>query len=152
MKGGMTIEEIIEHMKSISDALREGFDACGRLINENPNNRLVRVAMEGMQNLCASVALELYATFGIDSRVGGWLGRPGENIAGNRTRGAADAGNGTRAGDGRTVRQMPKWVTRAKLDKYWRQAMQIADGLTRADLETAFAAEYTSRLHEKGGV
>ena len=95
----------------------------------------------------------------------------GDNIAENGTRGAADAedgtrgaanaGDGTRAGDGRAVRRMPEWVTRAKLGVYWRRAMQVADGMDRADLENAFAAEYTSRwkaelecerLRVKGGV
>ena len=81
----------------------------------------------------------------------------GDGIAENGTRGAADAGNGTR---GKGLR-MPEWVTRAKLGVYWRHAMQVADGMDRADLENAFAAEYTSRwkaelecerLRVKGGV
>lgn len=76
----------------------------------------------------------------------------------NGTRGAADAANGTRAGDGR---RMPEWVTRAKLGVYWRHAMKVAGEMDRADLESAFAAEYTSRwkaelecarLLVKGGV
>ena len=78
--------------------------------------------------------------------------------AGNGTRGAADAGDGTRAGDGR---RMPTWVRRAKLVVYWRYATQVAGTMTRADLESAFACEYTSRwkaelecerLRVKGGV
>ena len=78
-------------------------------------------------------------------------------IAENGTRGAEDAGSGTR---GKGLR-MPEWVTRAKLVRYWRHAMQVADGMDRADLENAFAAEYTSRwkaelecerLRVKGGV
>lgn len=82
----------------------------------------------------------------------------GDGIAENGTRRAADSGNGTRAGDGL---RMPEWVTRAKLGVYWRHAMQVADGMDRADLENAFAAEYTSRwkaelecerLRVKGGV
>ena len=92
----------------------------------------------------------------------------GDGIAENRTRGAADAEDGTRgagdAGDGTRVgdgRRMPTWVTRAKLGVYWRHAMQVAGTMTRADLESAFACEYTSRwkaelecerLREKGGV
>ena len=81
----------------------------------------------------------------------------GDGIAENRTRGAADAGDGTR---GKGLR-MPEWVTRAKLGVYWRHAMQVADGMDRADLESAFACEYTSRwkaelecerLRVKGGV
>jgi len=76
----------------------------------------------------------------------------------NGTRGAADAGDGTRAGDGR---RMPTWVRRAKLVVYWRYATQVAGTMTRADLESAFACEYTSRwktelecerLRVKGGV
>lgn len=79
-------------------------------------------------------------------------------VENRKRRAAADAGNGTRAGDGR---RMPEWVTRAKLGIYWRHAMQVADGMDRADLESAFAAEYTSRwkaelecdrLREKRGV
>ena len=82
----------------------------------------------------------------------------GDGIADNRTRGAADSGNGTRAGDGR---RMPEWVRRAKLVVYWRYATQVAGTMTRADLESAFACEYTSRwkaelecerLRENGGV
>ena len=78
--------------------------------------------------------------------------------AGDGTRGAADAGDGTRAGDGQ---RMPEWVTRAKLVVYWRYATQVAGTMTRADLESAFACEYTSRwkaelecerLRVKGGV
>ena len=208
----MTIEEIIAHLKSISGAMRDGFNECGRMIKEHPDNQKVRVAMEGMQKLCASVAGYLYATFGIGSGV---AGRPGDNIAGNGTRGKgrrpikwvsraklaeywrcpplgaskkdiealeADfasccalrlseravamkpdgaiiehAENGTRVNG----RRMPTWVRRAKLGVYWRHAMHVADGMTRADLESAFACEYTSRwkaelecvrLREKGGV
>jgi len=56
---------------------------------------------------------------------------------------------------------IPEWVTRAKLVRYWRHAMQVAGEMDRASLETAFAAEYTSRwkaekecarLREKLGV
>lgn len=88
----------------------------------------------------------------------GRIGRPGDNIAGHRTRGAADAVDGKRAGDGR---RMPTWVRRAKLVVYWRYATQVAGTMTRAGLESAFAAEYTSRwkaelecerLRVKGGV
>lgn len=169
---GMTIEEIIEHLKRISGALREGFDACRRESRAYPDNPVVLVAMEGMQQLYSVVASDIYATFGIDSGV---AGRPGDDIAGHRTRGAADAengtrgaadaGNGTRAGDGRAVRQPPTWVRRAKLVRYWRFAMQVAGTMTRENLESAFAAEYTSRwraelecerlrdrLRKKGGV
>ena len=97
----------------------------------------------------------------------GRIGRPGDDIAGHRTRGAADAGNGTRgaadAGNGTRGNgpSMPTWVRRAKLVRYWRNAVQVAGTMTRADLESAFAAEYTSRwraelecerLRVKGGV
>lgn len=78
----------------------------------------------------------------------GRIRRPGDNIAGHRTR----------AGDGR---RMPTLVRRARLVRYWCHAMHVAGTMTRADLESAFAAEYTSRwkaelecarLREKGGV
>ena len=124
----MTIEEIIEQLERISGALREGFDECGRMIKEHPDNPIVLVAMEGLQKLCAVVASDIYATFGIDSGVAGC---PGDNIA----------GNGTRGGD----RLRPEWVKRAGLCRAWRHAMQVAGVMDRADLESAFAAEYTSR-------
>ncbi len=71
--------------------------------------------------------------------------------------GDSGAENGT-SGKGRII---PEWVTRAKLVRYWRHAMQAAGVMDRASLETAFAAEYTSRwkaeieyarLREKRGV
>ena len=124
----MTIEEIIEHLKRISGSLREGFDACGRVSKENPDNHIILVMMEGMQELCSIVASDIYATFGIGSGTAGGLG---DGIAENGTR-----GKGWR---------MPEWVTRAKLVRYWRHAMQAAGVMDRAALETAFAAEYTSR-------
>jgi len=82
-----------------------------------------------------------------------WRKRKGGNGLGDNI-----AENGTCAGDGR---RMPEWVTRAKLVRYWRHAMQVAGTMTRADLESAFACEYTSRwkaelecdrLRKKGGV
>lgn len=124
----MTIEEIVEHLERISGALREGFDACGRVSKENPDNHIILVMMEGMQELCSIVASDLYATFGIGSGVAGGLG---DGIAENGTRGK--------------WRIIPEWVKRAKLCVYWRHAMQAAGVMDRAALETAFAAEYASR-------
>lgn len=75
----------------------------------------------------------------------GRIGRPGDNIAGHRTRGAAGAGDGTR-GNGR---RPFKWVSRAKLAEYWRCP---AAGVEKKDLE-ALEADVASccalRLSER---
>lgn len=121
----MTIEEIIEHLKKISGAMREGFDECGRMIEEHPDDQRVRVAMEGLQKLCASVAGYLYDTFGI-----------GPGVAG----GPAMVSPG---------RRPFKWVSRAKLAEYWRCP---AAGVSKKDLE-ALEADFASccalRLSER---
>lgn len=128
----MTIEEIIERLERLVSAMREGFDECGRMIKEHPDDQRVRVAMEGLQKLYASVAGYLYATFGIGSGVAGGLG---DGIAGNRTRGKG--------------RRPFKWVSRAKLAEYWRCPPL---GVSKKDLEALerdFASCCALRLSER---
>ena len=69
----------------------------------------------------------------------GRIGRPGENIAGNRTR----------AGDGRSPL---KWVSRAKLAEYWRCPVAGAGKKDIVALETEFASCCALRLSERAVV